>query len=444
MEPPVIVQPGVLPVFWDRSATFVANLAVLFYGNQSGSLQLREHISGISTYGGRFVPLIHLLFSGPENLLVLEKEPNQDLQHYFVEHLGLTVPHYTYLQNKKMVRLHNELDPVLVEELGAHPSEWLDGFVTDPGLQKLAEATGKRTLSTPEGSHNGNNKYLLHAYLESCGLPVFETEMAENPSQVPDCLAALQAKGYATAAIKARIGASGIGIQKVSVTDQVTVDPFMFFEGPCMVQGWLEAGNHGIDEIESPSVQLFLNDDQVSLFDLTLQLLSRESVHEGNAAPPAFVRDLPDLRDEIFRQAGIAGQWLHRQGYRGTASVDFLTVRKGRDWEVIICEINARVTGATYPAVLARHFVPEDAWLMRNIAIGHPITGKTALTALADQDLLFEQDHTRGVMPINFNLDKTGRVIKGQFLCIGENVATCENLLDQTVQVYNGGRYDRD
>ena len=97
--------------------------------------------------------------------------------------------------------------------------------------------------------------------------------------------------------------------------------------------------------------------------------------------------------------------------------------------------------------------VPTDLWARSGgkglenhpaWTIGHPITGKTALAALTDQDLLFQQGHTRGVMPINFNLDKTGRVIKGQFLCIGENVATCENLLDQTVQVYNGGRYDRD
>jgi hypothetical protein len=141
------------------------------------------------------------------------------------------------------------------------------------------------------------------------------------------------------------------------------------------------------------------------------------------------------LRRELIDQAAIAGCWLHNQGYRGTASVDFLVVHHEHDMpRVYICEINARVTGATYPAVLARHFLPAGSWIMRNLQPDEPLPGPALLDKLSRGDHLFRPGRPRGILPINFNTDDAGRVHKGQFLCLAETVAECHELLRSAEQ----------
>ena len=143
---------------------------------------------------------------------------------------------------------------------------------------------------------------------------------------------------------------------------------------------------------------MFLDDESVYLFDLTEQILSKDSIHEGNISPPPYLGEMPGIREELLRQAGVAGEWLHAQGYRGTASTDFLLVEKesGDAPEVYICEINARVTGATYPSVLARHVAPKGAWLLRNVRIQEPLEGDRLLDLLHWPGHLYRWKTTSG------------------------------------------------
>jgi hypothetical protein len=198
-----------------------------------------------------------------------------------------------------------------------------------------------------------------------------------------------------------------------------------------MVQGWIQVGLHGITAVRSPSVQMFLDERSVHLYDLTEQLLSDASVHEGNESPPPYLSAFPGLVDEIYRQAGEAGRWLHAQGYRGTASADFLVAERTArsDPRVWVCEVNARVTGATYPSVLARHYLPEGAWLMRNLKFAQLESGAHILQLLEKRGDLFHEGRTAGIMPINCNTTYDGRVEKGQFLCLGATTAECHDQL---------------
>ena len=173
-----------------------------------------------------------------------------------------------------------------------------------------------------------------------------------------------------------------------------------------------------------------LSDDRITFYDLTEQLLSSAHLHEGNIAPPPWlIESQPAVRDELLRQATVAARWLHETGYRGTASVDFHVCDRHHQTEVRICEINARVTGATYPSLLARRFRPSGAWLMRNLEAHQPIEGSRVLDALDHAELLFHPGNQRGVLPINFNTLDDGRLFKGQFLCIDESPAACTDLL---------------
>lgn len=435
-----MATPEHLPAFWDQSVVFFANLLALFYGNEEETAALSREIGSVESYGGRLIPVLDILFAGGENTVVLEQEPEAALCAYFRNTLGLRLPklrlmkHATYEQLGDLLKTGRieETDEILTE-FGESQASLVDGYVTDPALTGIASHLAKRTASTMAGSHCGNNKWLLHQHIEEAELPVPATETASSVQDVPICLDRLAQKGFRHAVVKSQIGASGIGIQKVVIEDyaEASIPDMMFYEGPCMVQGWLEPGLHGIESIKSPSVQLFLDPERVCLYDMTEQILSHDSVHEGNESPPPYLDGGGQIKAELLRQAEIAGQWLHTQGYRGTASVDFLLAyRKGEPLPTVyICEINARVTGATYPSVLARHFQPGCSWLMRNLKFIEPVEGQRLLDLLDEANHLFKPEASCGILPVNFNLAPSGLVNKGQFLCIGETAAICHRYL---------------
>jgi len=452
MSVTVNISEGQNPQGWDRSVIFFANLLALFYGNEKETENLRRAVGSIESYGSRLIPLINLLNHSDQNMLLLEKEPQEELIRYFENALKLTIPKievvrhnlYTSIRDSKITDQSGFQN--LVTKIEQNPSEFLDGYVTDTVLDILAYKTGKKTISTMVGSRRGNNKLFLHQYLVSKDLPVFDTFLAESVNDVPSCLSRLKDLGYTVCVIKAAIGASGIGMDKLYCDQkEKKIDGCIFYEGPCMVQGWLDGSVDGVQYIGSPSVQIFINDVSINLHDITEQILSKDSIHEGNEAPPLYINELDNVKDEILRQAELAGQWLHSQGYRGTSSTDFHLIRRGGKVEVRICEINARVTGATYPSVLARHFQPKNAWLMRNIIFKNPDKGEVLLNALKEERLLFHEGDNKGILPINFNPNKEGMISKGQFLFLGKTLDDARRLLNTMQKVSSiAGDYDRD
>jgi hypothetical protein len=236
----------------------------------------------------------------------------------------------------------------------------------------------------------------------------------------------LEKKGFTRAVAKAPIGASGVGLEPIrSESDIAGLPGFLFEQGPCMIQGWLEPGQNGILELFSPSVQLFTSHTDVYLYDLTEQILSDRAIHQGNQAPPPYQSEHPEVANLLFEQAKIVGQWLHDQDYRGTASIDFILLRKRDGWEAVVCEVNARVTGATYPAVLARRFLPGGSWVMRNLLLEQAMSGEGILAALHKAGCLYEPGKRGGIIPINFNLNTQYEIDKGQFLCVAQDGGGC-------------------
>jgi len=55
-----------------------------------------------------------------------------------------------------------------------------------------------------------------------------------------------------------------------------------------MVHGWLDETVKNIRYMESPSIQMFLEDSTLSLYDITEQILNADSIHEGNRSPPPY------------------------------------------------------------------------------------------------------------------------------------------------------------
>lgn len=431
------------PHFPDRNVIFVANLLALFFGNEQETRALRTEVGEIDSYGGRLIPIIDLLFRGPgKNRLLLEREPDATLCSYLSGELGLSTPDVEVLRHEDYLDIDNASgSETRLNAWRECAADWLDGYVTDPALEHLATRLEKSTLSSGSASRNGNNKVLLHQHLESIGLPVFETLLADGPADIAPACRELEARGFRAAAVRAAIGASGIGMAKVSFdklcdTGDNGTAPHFFHEGPCLVQGWVEAGRRGIEALFSPSVQLFVGENEIQLYDLTEQILSGDSVHQGNEAPPPWLNDRgsvgESIRDELFRQSEAASRWLHAQGYRGTGSVDFIVAERsdGKPADIFVCEINARVTGATYPAILARHLNPQGVWLLRNLRLSAPLTGPQLLEMLRTPGHLYQPGDRAGILPLNYNFGADGLVHKGQFLCLAPDISTCREVLE--------------
>jgi hypothetical protein len=448
------IHPGRLPAFWDRSVVFFANLMSMFFGNIEQVNQLNKEVSGANTYGGRLIPIIDILFQGRRNLLVLEKEPNESILDYQQGILKLSLPDFVVVSRKFYEAIdqdtrtncnRNEIED-LICKISSHPAKWTDGFVTDKRLVLWSRKLNKSLINTEDECRKANNKLHLHYYLLDKGLPVFDAEVAVSPGDVKRCLNALREKGYEGAVAKSQIGASGIGMIRLGTrTQELDLPEYMFYEGPCLIQGWICPGFEGIESVDSPSVQLFIGDQSIHVYDITEQILSKDSIHEGNIAPPPYLKSYAGVEDELILQAVVAGEWLYTNGYRGTASVDFLVVRRMKRFEVRICEINARVTGATYPSILSRRFMPNGAWLMRNVKTDIPMEGQELLKLIDKAGALYCPGKSEGFLPINFNLNERGKVIKGQFLYLARNVNKCvEAIQNFSAVLPMEWQYDRD
>lgn len=431
---------------------FVANLFSLFFGNENQTKALCREVGQLESYGGRLVPILGLMFEGGNaNKVVLEQEPDRRLFTYFTDTLGLQLPEIEVLTHRDYESLTAHpaefgAATKIIQDLREHPECWLDGFVTDEALTMIAQASGHTTLNSCEGSFDGNHKVKLHQHLEACGLPVFTSHLADDRAQIRRARELLNHAGYDRAVIKTAIGASGVGLWQIPTTGEVAdVPDYCFHEGPCLVQGWLDDTIADVHGVHSPSVQLFVRPEAVHLYDLTDQILSTDSIHEGNQSPPTWIENDPATKAELLRQAAIVGQWLHGRSYRGTASIDFHVADRTGGREVRVCEVNARVTGATYPSLLARHLAPGAPWLMRNLRFEPAVEPDEILTNLKHAGLLFEPGDAQNVIPINFNAIADGKASKGQFLCIGPDSDTAHALLARTCKALSTKEgYDRD
>lgn len=430
------IHPGKLPNFWNRSVVFFVNLKSLFFGNDAELDQLQKAVHGVKTYGGRLLPIISILYKSQENLLVLVREPSRSIQKYFSEDLKLELPHIELLSYEDFYSINTDRvsnnAKLFAEKVSKHPAGSIDGFVTDETLIKWSLRLGKHCLNTTDSSRLCNNKLALYNYLKEKNMPVCDTEIATSDDDVESCIGLLEKKGYKTVVVKSQIGASGVGMFKVDLSEHnINLPRYMFWEGGCMVQGWLEPGIYGIKEVYSPSVQIFVGEDSVYIYDVTEQILSRKSIHQGNLSPPPYLEPHSDLRDEMLRQSTVVGKWLFLQGYRGMAGVDFIVTFKDELEEVFVCEVNARVTGATYPSILARYFMSEGAWIMSNLETSKPMSGEQLLETMDRLGVLFYPGKNKGFLPINFNMDSGRKVTKGQFLFLGRDLKECLETLEE-------------
>ena len=68
---------------------------------------------------------------------------------------------------------------------------------------------------------------------------------------------------------------------------------------------------------------------------------------------------------------------------------------------------------------------------MRNIEFRKVMEGANLLSLLDHAGVLYRPGKTKGILPFNLNTNAEGKVMKGQFLCLGQTYADCGDLFAQ-------------
>lgn len=82
---------------------------------------------------------------------------------------------------------------------------------------------------------------------------------------------------------------------------------------------------------------------------------------------------------------------------------------------------------------------------MRNIRFRKALDGSDLIALMERTGVLFRPGSGAGIIPFNFNTDEAGKVLKGQFVCIGDRIDDCTGLLERAwTQLPVEWGYDRD
>lgn len=444
-HPEPIVAIGRLPTPWPLGSVFVGNLDCIFFGDQGKTSQLIANVTGFHGYGSRLLPILGLLFRG-DNLLLLQEAPDATLAGYFSRTLKLPLPDIALIDIPPGCATAPDPSPQMMDRIRHHRATLMDGYVTDPYLEQLAADCGKTLVNSHQACRDANDKVLLFRFLTDTGMPIFDGGETDLTGGTAQRFAALKKMGYQRAVVRAPIGASGFGMSIVDLAGDRTIPTDLCAGGTVLIQGWIEERRMGVTDLSSPSVQFFAGPaGQITLYELTDQLLSRHSVHEGNMAPPAGPAADPAIREELIRQAKIVAGWVAEVGFNGPGSIDFLVGHRHGIPFVNVCEVNARVTGATYPSLLALSLNPGGGWLMRNMVFGPCLTVGQFLDHLEHQGLLFLPGKNHGILPINLARTANGQISKCQLLFLAPDGSLCQQMVaDFPSHLPTHCRFDRD
>ena len=106
-----------------------------------------------------------------------------------------------------------------------------------------------------------------------------------------------------------------------------------------------------IEKIGSPSIQFCIwgEDTKKScIFGFTDQILENGQHYLGNTSPSGFLMTHSHLIDEIISISEKIIEYIQNIGYIGFGGIDFMI---DDDGHIYATEVNARFTGATYPAI---------------------------------------------------------------------------------------------
>jgi len=228
-------------------------------------------------------------------------------------------------------------DTDLIERIRARKFKKIVPLFVDSSVEKLAEVLGIQLILSKEEVTQANDKLALKKFLISEKLPTVEGVSTDNPSIISEYFS--RAEHYF---FKSPLWVSWYGFwsNKNNSLDQILSQ----YEGKEIII------ERVIEKIWSPSIQFFI--DSITwdgyIFAFTDQILENWQHYLWNSSPSTFLLTHPNIIDNIIEQSESIIGYMKSIWYRWFWWIDFMIDAHGH---VYATEVNARFTGATYPAI---------------------------------------------------------------------------------------------
>lgn len=226
----------------------------------------------------------------------------------------------------------------LIQELKEKKFKKVINCFVDERVEELACAIGAVTDIDSSISRLANDKAKLKQFLEKNHLPTIQGTYASTPEVIKEYFDKEQEYFF-----KSPQGVSGYGFwsNKKNTLEEI-------LQGSGQNEIIIE---QVIVKESSPSIQFCIygekNERRACIFGFTDQILEGGQYYLGNQSPSRYHGNTL-IEKEIIRQSEAIIEYLREMEYVGFGWIDFIVTP---EHNIYATEVNARFTGATYPAV---------------------------------------------------------------------------------------------
>ncbi len=295
--------------------------------------EVLPHIPFVWYYDQRILPILK-----NTNLIVADGV-NESILNYF-QSLGLAknvkIFHVPNIPSNTLTEILLENKQTLSEIRTKNFKKLLSLFV-DSNVETLAKELWLQCHISSDINMRANNKLLLKKFLIQEGLP-FVSGTSSSDLKIIEEYYNMSEEYF----FKSPLGVSGYGFwsNKKNTLNEI-LDQYWWQE--IIIE-------KVIQKIGSPSIQFVIDPSTKNgyIFWLTDQILEDWQHYLGNISPSTFLHTHPEAIKEILFQSEMIINYISSLGYTWFWGIDFMVSDLG---EVYATEVNARWTGATYPAI---------------------------------------------------------------------------------------------
>ncbi|MBC7498184.1 ATP-grasp domain-containing protein [Candidatus Gracilibacteria bacterium] len=296
--------------------------------------EVLPHIPFVGYYDQRILPILS------NTNIIISDGVDSDILSYF-EGFGLCA-------DVNIFAIPNNTDVTLTENILFHPETIrmlknknftkIVSLSVNNDVENLAKQIGANCIVSADIMKRANDKLDLKKFLIAVGLPYVEGVSTSEPEIIRKYYD--QSTHYF---FKSPQGVSGYGFW--SNKNNTLDDILSQYAGEEIII------ERVIEKIGSPSIQFCIWGEDIKkscIFGFTDQILENGQHYLGNTSPSGFLITHPHLIDEIISLSEKIIEYIENIGYIGFGGIDFMI---DADGHIYATEVNARFTGATYPAI---------------------------------------------------------------------------------------------
>ncbi len=280
-------------------------------------------------------------------------------------------------------------------------------YMPSPADGKLSEKTGRSLSPTPFGVATAlNDKVFFTRLLEDIDAPKIETvignsnAMAGRLNREPDKKAIVRGARSVGGSMVFPVRNKNERARTLKVLNKITDERLFIFQP-------------FIESAETPNLQFYVGEKDVTLFGETIQALGPLMGHVGNL----FDRSENKTARNLMIKWGVAlAMESASLGYRGVLGIDFIVTKDGNVYPI---EMNARHNTSTHALWFVNRLITKDPMIQApsgmaayfGYSVSRSLSASEWLDALGS--LAFNTSKMTGILPYDINGTTLHAVIVG-------------------------------